>query len=50
MKKELIRLANHFDRIGLVKEANYRIEENTPLCLLGKNYVGFFKKQQKRGN
>tara|TARA_Y100001968_G_scaffold28829_1_gene22304 strand:+ start:882 stop:1340 length:459 start_codon:yes stop_codon:yes gene_type:complete len=33
--------------ISIVKKAGYSIEENTPLCLLGKDYVGFLKKRQK---
>tara|TARA_B100000700_G_C14685157_1_gene687207 strand:+ start:234 stop:698 length:465 start_codon:yes stop_codon:yes gene_type:complete len=34
--------------LELIQKAEYRVEENTPLCLLGKNYFGFFKKKQKR--
>ena len=33
--------------IRLVEKAGYKTEENTPLCLLGKDYVGFLKKRQK---
>ena len=33
--------------IRMVEKAGYSIEENKPLCLLGRNYVGFFKKKQK---
>ena len=33
--------------IRLVEKAGYSTEENTPLCLLSKNYVGFLKKKQK---
>ena len=33
--------------IRIVEEAGYTIEENTSLCLLGKNYAGFLKKRQK---
>ena len=33
--------------IRIVEEAGYSIEENTSLCLISKNYVGFFKKRQK---
>ena len=33
--------------IRMVEKAGYSIEENKPLCLLGRNYVGFFKKRQK---
>tara|TARA_Y100001968_G_C19350090_1_gene714160 strand:- start:71 stop:526 length:456 start_codon:yes stop_codon:yes gene_type:complete len=34
--------------ISVVEKAGYSTEENTPLCLLGKDYVGFFKKKQKK--
>ena len=34
--------------IKIVEKAGYSIEENTPLCLLSKNYVGFMKKRQKK--
>ena len=34
--------------ISLIKKAGYSTEENTPLCLLGKNYVGFLKKKQRK--
>ena len=33
--------------LDLVIKAGYRVEENTPLCLLGKRYFGFVKKPQK---
>ena len=33
--------------IELITKANYSIEENTPLCLIGKNYFGFLKNKQK---
>jgi len=33
--------------IELVRKANYSIEENTPLCLIGKQFVGFHKKREK---
>tara|TARA_Y100001968_G_C19242428_1_gene660140 strand:+ start:143 stop:610 length:468 start_codon:yes stop_codon:yes gene_type:complete len=32
----------------IVEESGYSIEENTPLCLLGKNFVGFIKKREKK--
>ena len=43
---------NFLDREGIeiirmIKEAGYSMEENTSLCLLSKNYVGFIKKKQK---
>ena len=34
--------------IRLVKESGYSVEENTDLCLKGKNYVGFLNKRQKK--
>ena len=34
--------------IKIVEKAGYSIEENTPLCLLSENYVGFMKKRQKK--
>ena len=34
--------------IRLVEKAGYSTEENTNLCLLSKNYVGFLKKRQKK--
>tara|TARA_B100000700_G_scaffold141762_1_gene157749 strand:- start:1369 stop:1827 length:459 start_codon:yes stop_codon:yes gene_type:complete len=33
--------------IRIVEQAGYSTEENTPLCLLGKDFVGFLKKRQK---
>ena len=33
--------------LRMVEQAGYSIEENTPLCLWGKEYVGFLKKKQK---
>jgi len=33
--------------INLVKKANYSIEENSPLCLIGKQFVGFHKRREK---
>ena len=35
------------DILALVQKAGFSIEENTPLCLLGKKYFGFLKKRQK---
>ncbi len=39
---------NEIEIIKLIEKAGYSAEENTPLCLLGKEYVGFIKKKQKR--
>ena len=33
--------------IELVRKANYSIEENTPLCLIGKQFVGFHKRRER---
>ncbi len=33
--------------IKLVEEAGYKTEENTSLCLLSNDYVGFFDKRKK---
>ena len=33
--------------LELLYKANFSVEENTPLCLLGKKYFGFYKKDQK---
>ena len=30
--------------IRIVEEAGYSTQENSNLCLLGKNYIGFFNK------
>ncbi len=32
----------------IVEKAGYSIEENTPLCLLSKEYAGFLKKKEKK--
>ena len=34
--------------IRMVEQAGYSIEENTPLCLISENYVGFLKKKEKK--
>ena len=34
--------------IRVIKEIGYSTEENTPLCQLGKEYVGFIMKKQKK--
>ena len=33
--------------IRIVEKAGYSIEENTPMCLLSDNYVGFLEKRKK---
>ena len=34
--------------LRMVEKAGYSTEENTSECLLGEEYVGFFKKRQKK--
>tara|TARA_B100001250_G_C19782638_1_gene782579 strand:- start:631 stop:1074 length:444 start_codon:yes stop_codon:yes gene_type:complete len=34
--------------LELIYKANYKVEENTPLCLLGKDFFGFLKKKQRK--
>ncbi len=33
--------------LELIYKANFKVEENTPLCLLGKRFFGFLKRKQK---
>ena len=33
--------------VSLIKKANYKIEENTPLCLISRKFFGFLKKKQR---
>ena len=33
--------------VSLIKKANYKIEENTPLCLISPKFFGFLKKEQR---
>ncbi len=33
--------------LNLIYETGFKVEENTPLCLLGKKYFGFTKRAQK---
>ena len=46
---EFIIFLGKLDReiIDLIKKANYSIEENTPLCLIDKRFIGFHKKFEK---
>ncbi len=39
--------SNEKQILELIYKANYKVEENTPLCLLGDRYFGFLKKTQK---
>ena len=34
--------------IELIQKANYKIEENTPLCLINKRYKGFHKIRERK--
>ena len=50
--KSLMEFLDYLDRteveiIRIVEKAGYKIEENTPLCLLSDDYVGFFEKRRK---
>ena len=40
--------AKEIQILNIIQKANYSVEENTPLCLLGREYVGFFKRKQRR--
>ncbi len=33
--------------LDLIQQANYKVEENTPLCLIGDKFFGFLKKSQR---
>ena len=33
--------------LELIQEANYKVEENTPLCLINEKFFGFLKKRSK---
>tara|TARA_Y100000589_G_scaffold48551_1_gene40571 strand:- start:478 stop:939 length:462 start_codon:yes stop_codon:yes gene_type:complete len=46
---EFIIFLSKIDReiVDLIKKANYSIEENTPLCLIDKRFIGFHKKFEK---
>ena len=46
---EFIIFLSKIDReiVDLIKKANYSIEENTPLCLIDKRFIGFHKKVDK---
>tara|TARA_Y100001968_G_scaffold255698_1_gene241910 strand:- start:10545 stop:11012 length:468 start_codon:yes stop_codon:yes gene_type:complete len=46
---ELLSFLNAKEReiLELIYKAQYKVEENTPLCLIGKEYFGFFKRSQK---
>ena len=47
---EFIIFLNKLDKdiFELIKKANYSIEENSPLCLIDKKYIGFHKKREKK--
>ncbi len=34
--------------LKLINQAGYTVEENTPLCLIGKKFFGFLKNEQKK--
>ncbi len=39
---------NEVEIIRLIEKAGYATEENTQLCLIGKEYVGFINKKKKK--
>ncbi len=39
---------NEVEIIRLIEKAGYSAEENTPLCLIGKEYVGFTNKKYRK--
>ena len=39
---------NEIEIMRIIEKAGYSLEENTSLCLLGEQYVGFLKKKQKK--
>jgi len=47
---EFIIFLSKIDReiIDLIKKNNYSIEENAPLCLIDKKFIGFHKKIEKK--
>jgi len=44
----LLLTAKDKEILELIYKAGFSAEENTPLCLLGKNFFGFLKKEQKK--
>lgn len=40
--------SNEKEILNLINKANYTVEENTPLCLIGKKFFGFLKNEQKK--
>ena len=48
MLEFLLFLNSHEKQIlDLIQKANYKVEENTPLCLISHKFVGFLKKEAK---
>ena len=52
MKQEIMEFIDFLDRveieiIRIIERVGYSTEENTSLCLISDNYVGFLKKRQK---
>ncbi len=49
MLEFLLFLNAHEEKIvELIQKAGYKLEENTPLCLLGDEFFGFLQKTQKK--
>ncbi|KGG12631.1 MULTISPECIES: hypothetical protein [Prochlorococcus] len=47
---EFLVFLNHHEKeiLELIYKANYSVEENSPLCLLGDKFFGFLKKRQRK--
>ena len=49
MLEFILFLNPHEERIiELIQKANYKLEENTPLCLIGSEFFGFLQKKHKK--
>ncbi len=40
--------AREIEILELLYKADYSVEENTPLCLIGEEFVGFLKRRQRK--
>ena len=52
LEKNIVEFIEFIDRteveiIRMIEKAGYKTAENTKLCLLGENYVGFFNRIKK---
>ncbi|WP_320664539.1 serine hydroxymethyltransferase [Prochlorococcus sp. MIT 1223] len=39
---------NEIEILNIMQKIDYKVEENTPLCLIGDQYFGFLKHKQRR--